>query len=1247
MTRSKPAKAALLPPGHVALLPLTPEYDPSSHSIYVDAIEGALEGPEADDIRNIALTGGYGVGKSSILKEVAKRHNDKVVQVSLSTLGLEDGKKPGVPGGSATSKVEPEQPKTNLIQKEIVKQLLYREEPVKMPGSRFRRIGRFKKRRSAWLAALVGALLALTFYLSGWTEKLEVLAKPLELGNLLHLLLFGIFTLVSFATLALFHNRVQIRQFKVADTDISVSNDAVSYFDQYLDEIVYFFDVTKRDIVIFEDIDRFDDAHIFETLRALNTLLNGAGQLHGRRIRFIYAIKDSIFAKLGQRGAKEEASGDSVAEPPSDLVTAEVERANRTKFFDLVIPVVPFITHRNARNLMDKVLTDIEHKIKPDLIDLAARYVTDMRLIKNVRNEFVIFKQKVMKSDDGQDLDLDDSSLFAMMLYKSTHLGDFEKIKSGTSELDTLYGQFRSIVELTRQTLTAEAQKVRRQIANLDTAYTRSREFGDGLLAYAARIRRHLGIADLAMTSVSLGGQERTDEELHAWAFWREFAGSDSELQVGFNDRGMQRGQLTITKGDAAEVLGEALSSVESWDEANRAPLQSRLAEIDKARDELTHGDMNLLMEHDEYIDEDGKSFRELAAALGSLFAQDLVAGGYLGRDFTLYTSTYYSGRVSTKAQNFLMHNVARTAMDIRYALEPGDVDAIIKEQGDSVLREHGMYNISVFDHLLAPRAADEPDDVFADRDRRASLLVRGLTTYGADEAQFLDAYLESGTQRDSLVRKLAHRWGQILDFLMKQTELDAAVQLSLFNLALGSLGGRVIYVVKDNGVREYIEEHFAELTVLTDTDTGQEAADRIAKLLVAAEARIPSLAVLGDNIRSAAIASSTYAITRLNLEVAHGDASIALDQLRSRSEIVYRYALRDLGAYLIALRDGDPNALTVSASDTLAYVVADIASKTPDALPAVLDGALAGAEVTSLAGVPQSAWPTLADRSQFSATFGNVTAYVVAIGEIDAHLGARLVEARVIAIPEDTTESDRLTLAGQVISAQTAIPDPAVRVALVESIDLSGWLPLGLVPAEMGPLIGLLIESALIPDDAQSFALALNQDWSTREIAIRKSKEFVSFMTPTEVPVVDVARLMVSSVLDAVKDVVLARADEFVPTDERGALTALANHALRGKKPETLPINLVTRMAASGVASGLAVRLLEPLLASIDEADLVAILAGLGGSYADVSARNGKRKKLPNTPADLALVDRLEALGIVSTQEVDGKSIKVNMKKS
>ena len=768
-----------LPP----LLALTPKYEEGSHKVYVDAIEGGLNGPGSGDVKNIALTGGYGVGKSSVLQKVAEKHKDKVVQVSLSTLGFEGG--PGEPGGES---------KTNQIQKEIVKQLLYQEEPVKMPGSRFRRIGRFKKLRAISIAALLAVVVVVVFYLSGWTAQLAALVPAADLGLWNYVVLWALFTAGGFATLALLHNRFQIRQVKVADADISLAEDASSYFDQYLDEIVYFFDITKRDIVIFEDIDRFGDAHIFETLRALNTLLNGAGQLKNRRIRFIYAIKDSIFVQIGKLATEDEdeESGEEGAEPADDLVTAEVERANRTKFFDLVIPVVPFITHRNARNLMDEVLEGINGTISSGLIDLAARHVTDMRLIKNVRNEFIIFKDKVFQTDDGGELALSDDGLFAMMLYKSTHLADFEKIKTGSSKLDDLYKAHGQIVSTAISALNQEARTVRGQLTHLATVDTRSRELADKLAAYADRIGRHLGMAGATTVNVSFLGQPQSVDDLRAPAFWRAFADGGGQIDVSFVRGGAQRAQISISREDAAAEFGDDLTSAAHWDAANRASLEERLTEIAKERSELEHSDMAFLYEHDDYVDEAVKSFRELAEALESDLARQLLEGGYIGRDFTLYTSSYYSGRISTQAQNFLMHSVDRGVMDVNYRLAAADVAAIVQDRGDAVLREHGMYNISVVDHLLAPKADDEESDAFDERRRQGTVLVRSLMANGDDERTFFDAYFLAGEQRDALVRKLAERWAGVFNLVISRSDIDEDERVALFDSALESMIDRL-----------------------------------------------------------------------------------------------------------------------------------------------------------------------------------------------------------------------------------------------------------------------------------------------------------------------------------------------------------------------------------------------------------------------------------------------------------------------
>lgn len=58
------------------LKPLYPQYDESSHSPYVKRLKKALQG-EDTKIHNIALSGVYGSGKSSILEKVVEDLEEK------------------------------------------------------------------------------------------------------------------------------------------------------------------------------------------------------------------------------------------------------------------------------------------------------------------------------------------------------------------------------------------------------------------------------------------------------------------------------------------------------------------------------------------------------------------------------------------------------------------------------------------------------------------------------------------------------------------------------------------------------------------------------------------------------------------------------------------------------------------------------------------------------------------------------------------------------------------------------------------------------------------------------------------------------------------------------------------------------------------------------------------------------------------------------------------------------------------
>ena len=133
------------------LKPLRPCHNLKQHRIYVDALNNAVE---QGGVTNIALSGPYGVGKSSILEGFWDEHPGAMF-ISLSTLGFS---KPTV-AKSLKSSDGSISPQTNQIQKEIVKQLLYRKPPKELPASRFKRIQKPDWKQSLVVSVLIGFIL--------------------------------------------------------------------------------------------------------------------------------------------------------------------------------------------------------------------------------------------------------------------------------------------------------------------------------------------------------------------------------------------------------------------------------------------------------------------------------------------------------------------------------------------------------------------------------------------------------------------------------------------------------------------------------------------------------------------------------------------------------------------------------------------------------------------------------------------------------------------------------------------------------------------------------------------------------------------------------------------------------------------------------------------------------------------------------------------------------------------------------
>ena len=70
-------------------------------------------------------------------------------------------------------------------------------------------------------------------------------------------------------------NKNVFRKLNLQGNEIEIFEESdESYFDKYLNEVLYLFENVDADVIVFEDIDRFNANKIFERLREVNTLVN-------------------------------------------------------------------------------------------------------------------------------------------------------------------------------------------------------------------------------------------------------------------------------------------------------------------------------------------------------------------------------------------------------------------------------------------------------------------------------------------------------------------------------------------------------------------------------------------------------------------------------------------------------------------------------------------------------------------------------------------------------------------------------------------------------------------------------------------------------------------------------------------------------------------------------------------------------------------------------------------------------------
>lgn len=1160
------------------LKPLYPQYNESSHASYVQRLEKALEGND-NKLHNIALSGVYGSGKSSILEKVVKDleeerpHTTRTISLAplAAQLKKQDDRKVNSvsdEGDSAPEKPSGAPPKssnnssiTNLIQKEIIKQLLYGTDPGKIPASHFHRINEIGLGKQLLSSLACGALLLFMLDIHKWPynriqELLTWLPIPTSITKILaEIVIIGLLLIATFALFHYFDTRIHLAKIDVGTAGITLGENSDSYFDQYLDEIIYIFEKTGIRTVFFEDLDRFQDAQIFDSLRELNQILNNDPKLRHTEstiqkisqrlhfspsaeeknsqssipIQFVYAIHDAIFSNQYVLADEQVSNKESLSHSFS-----------RAKFFDLIIPVMPFVSASNSYQIALETLEDVLDANDPqmiNLLELVADAIPDKRTWINIRNEFIVYREHLfVQSPEGRftsKLGLDESHLLAFIIYKNCYLDDSVKIHDGKSKLDYFYNNARELAKQKLSNLIDQNHKLEDQISRFtdeSNAEKRALELKAKLCHFMALIA---DTTEDNEDSLRVGLNANNVSDASTPQAWRELTGCEETDQVYVEyDYHWTRITRLIPYSLLKRVIDTSLD-IGQWEESQKINLTNKNADLSKTIEDLRSGDWAFILQFEESQTKESqtsldKDFYALLDGNTSLLYR-LISHGWIGQDYMLYSTIYTDEGITRNALNFILHHIDGNNPDYQFKLDNEDSeDALrrIRRKDKAIFHQHRVLNIDLLHYMLS-----HCDDSETNQD--TDQIIEMLSPLDNETSEFVSAYLDRlDDKANSLLDKMASRSQKLLSFLAQRGTTGTDMLCQHLDVAFHHLSREIQYTV-DGNLADFLQNHWRSISIFRDSNIAPALVEPIVQILNDGKVRIDSLSELGykdssSGLRYPCVEQNLYVFSRGNLETAldtisqsdnnqDGSYSVcnrlpALNMIMHISRTVYANALGHLEKYFDLLTK-DEYALDCSSNqniaDDLLHILDDIrqqANEEEDTEKLIL---------TLLNRCSSSArLPLFDDR------FGNYTDALMecdavhftptnlqwafthdALTEHESSMTTWIQKHDSFEQGDTDDKLDKEKLAEDTINLPPTILKSDKKIQLLQELELDSPIPASSIELDHQDLehypeiYAQLLKNGLVADMAESFESLEGQPWPVREAWIKESQKFGDYL--------------------------------------------------------------------------------------------------------------------------------------------------------
>lgn len=714
---------------------LTP-IDNVDMNVYENAIDFIFEN---NDIKNVAITGAYSSGKSSVLASYKKKHQElQFMHISLAhfdTLDQEETKEP-------------------VLEGKILNQLIHQIPSDKIPQTNFRVKKKLDNKNIKQMKHTVICFLVATIYFVRFdTWKNYVSALPDSCSKHILMITTHPYALIADGVLILMllssfigwligiqKNRNILHKVNLQGNELEIfeeSND--SYFDKYLNEVLYLFENTDADVIVFEDIDRFGANIIFERLREINTLANLQLEKDNKVLRFFYLLRDDIY-----------------------------DSKDRTKFFDYIIPIVPVVDSSNSFNQFIKHFenTEIYERLDESFLQGLSLYIDDMRLLKNIYNEFIIYFNRLNITE------LNCNKMLAIITYKNIFPRDFANLQLNRGFVYTLFSKKENFITAEITEINKRIDKIQKRIASSENEYLVSIRELDAV--FADKYFKHYHLSN------------ETDSDLTKFII--------KNLDTDQKDEYTSRKQTIEDKLNKNNItLNQEIQNLQQKEISLQNESLYKIITRDNIDEIFSITSINDI---DEEID-----FNEIKSNEYFDLLKYLIRNGYIDETYTDYMTYFYENSLSRTDKIFLRSITDKKAKLYTYHLE--NPEKVVSQLKLVDFDQEEILNFDLLTYLLNNQ----------DNDNYLNRLLKQLKD--SKNFDFISSYFDITIELSEYVKRLNITWPDLFnELLTKGNFSDKGIhKYSIYSIYYSD-NDTLELINKDNCLSDYISNKYDYLAI-------------------------------------------------------------------------------------------------------------------------------------------------------------------------------------------------------------------------------------------------------------------------------------------------------------------------------------------------------------------------------------------------------------------------------------------------